>query len=395
MTCGFVEFCNEDFPTPPRLPPPPPILSYYFEDNKLNSTFYCDFCSNLEASLDPLHTLGNAAGGKAGGLLSPSQNITLILLIVAMVSAALGSVVTMVWRKWFRCRDGGILSKAFGASHSSHSADISSSPEGRRRSRTASLGSGSALQNLQKRLSSSSFISRRSIYPHHAGNIISQHGSHLRTGGQSMSNNTYCECPSSMMMMVCPDSTGGGNNSTINNPASPPVSTTTSAVSLSPCLAINPTAPTASTLSINTSGNVYAELDPVSTPAVLVPHGVAPPTPLMMPMIINPNNNGGGIIASPTLNQYVVNHRRRQPAPLPPIPTSEASIVANNALNISNCANSTSNTSSSIPPNILAGINHGSIGVIPSLNGFENNQMEMNDLNDIYYSDLDCKQIQF
>ncbi|CAL8139914.1 unnamed protein product [Orchesella dallaii] len=393
MTCGFVEFCNEDFPTPPKLPPPPPILSYYFED-KLNSTFYCDFCSNLEASLDPLNTLGNSAGGKAGGLLSPSQNLTLILLIVAIMSAALGSVVTVVWKKWFRCRDGGILSKAFGASHSSHSADISTSPDGRRRSRTASLGSGSALQNLQKRLSSSSFISRRSIYPHHAGNIISQNGSHLRSGGQTMSNNTYCECPSSMMMMVCSDSTGGGTNTT-NNPTTPPVSTTTSAVSLSPCLAINPTAPTASTLSINTTGNVYAELDPVSTP---LPPGVAPPTPIMMPMIIN--SNGSGVLASPNVNQYVVNHRRRQPAPLPPIPTSEsaiheASIVANNALNLSNCANNSSSNNSSVPPNILAGINHGSIGIIPSMNGFENNQMEMNDLNDIYYSDLDCKQIQF
>lgn len=109
MTCGtLLEFCNEDFPIPPRLPPPPPILSYYFEDNPLNSSFYCEFCSNLEASLDPLHKQYGDGTGGTGGLFSPSsQNLTFILFLVALLSAAVGSAVTVVWRKWFRCRDGG------------------------------------------------------------------------------------------------------------------------------------------------------------------------------------------------------------------------------------------------------------------------------------------------
>lgn len=109
MTCGtLMEFCSDDFGIPPRLPPPPPILSYYFEDNKLNSSFYCEFCSNLEASLDPLQ---KELEGSSGGLLSPAtQNLTVILFIVAAISAAVGSAVTLVWRKWFRCRDGGYVS---------------------------------------------------------------------------------------------------------------------------------------------------------------------------------------------------------------------------------------------------------------------------------------------
>lgn len=300
-----------------------------------------------------------------------------------------------------------IISKAFGGSHSPHSADISGSPEGRRRSRTASLGSTSALQNLQKRLSSSSFISRRSVYQHHPGNMIS---TVQRSGVQAMSNNTYCECPSNMMMMVCSAGAGdgGGNNMNISGASS------TTTTSLTPCITamnINPTAPTASTLNIN-GGNVYAELDPVS---IQQQHPHHPPLPaypppgehlhpmtgiIPMPIIINPNTGAAAcpltiIGNTPGSNQYVLNHRRRQPAPLPPIPTT-ASVEPNNQNVLQHDPVNVINGSGG-NGQITAQMNSGTPVLTKSPGGVNENisQMEMNDLNDIYYSDLDCKQIQF
>lgn len=107
--------------------------------------------------------------------------------------------------------------------------------------------------------------------------------------------------------------------------------------------------------------------------------------------------------------------------PLPPIPTNEAvhqqephhhhhdqSISTNNALNLSNSSCNINGGSPlqnmPVKPNknvVGVGFNGQMIdGVIPTVHnggvGDENiNQMEINDLNDIYYSDLDCKQIQF
>lgn len=327
-----------------------------------------------------------------------------------------------------------ILSKAFGGSHSPHSADISGSPDGRRRSRTASLGSGSALQNLQKRLSSSSFISRRSVYQHHPTNIIS---THHRSGAATMSNNTYCECPSNMMMMMCPTSVPGGtvvvadgsvvggNNMNISG------TLTTSTTSLSPCVTamnINPSAPTASTLSIS-GGNVYAELDPVSIQQQLHNHHHQhPPLPACPPPGEHVHLVGAGMVPmgiissvvgsatspltlignTPGSNQYVVNHRRRQAAPLPPIPIHTANQQqqhihdqSTNPINCNDIVNvngSPVNVMQSSQDKNLVGLNnHGPIvtNVLPTVVGDAVNQMEMNDLNDIYYSDLDCKQIQF
>lgn len=211
-----------------------------------------------------------------------------------------------------------------------------------------------------------------------------------------------------MMMMMCSTADGGGNNLNHSDVGGSGIATTTS---LSPsCLAstASPSAPTASTLSISSAGggNVYAELDPVSVHQQL---SSLPPLPSYPPPGGIPFINGAPVSSplsligsTPSANQYVLNHRRRQPAPLPPIP---ASVVDNgndcssqhpqNDLSVSNVSSCGGGMPIVVVPtqSMVIGMNQG--GIVPGVMPAVQMQMEMNDLNDIYYSDLDCKHVQF
>lgn len=215
-----------------------------------------------------------------------------------------------------------------------------------------------------------------------------------------MANNTYCECPSNMMMMVCASQSSGdgGNNMNISG-----TSTTTSLTpSVTTPMNINPSAPTASSLSIS-GGNVYAELDPVSVPQTHL-HPPLPPYPPpgepihpmagVVPMMIANNGTASPVTilgGAPGSNQYVLSHRRRVPAPLPPIPMGMSELCGHHQID------QTLSHNGCMPLAIGQMIGGGGIGAVhmPNVVGEENiNQLEMNDLNEIYYSDLDCKQLQ-